>query len=392
MGLIGLFVLVFSIAGLVAVIWAPRIIIPSSRSSKYDEILRVATTRNSIRTTTAQIVAALAFVATFIQGSVNFSLESKQKSDLATADQFAKPFSQLKDSSDNEWAMIGNFYILANIAENDYRYHQSVYGALAQFVVEHSAAECVSREVTNLKNEKTMTRDYRDPKYSISPLLNTASRLFVDRSRDEETQRKFNIEGACLANGDFYDAKGLSRLVMPQAKLLRVNAINTTITDSDLRGIEAGVVHNLNWKSDYGDIGSWKLHHELPAETTAKLIANFENSVFRNLLLDGAGFEGANLYKAKIIDSSLKGTNFGLADLTNVDFSGSDLRWAIFDGANVAGANFSKTTNLTAEQLSSACVRTQSVQTDDEKPNSSILPTIPTYLAKAALEQIALCK
>lgn len=101
MSVIGWFVLGFAALGLAAIVFVPKIIIPTSRSGHYDEVLRVATTRNSISGTIAQIVAGLAFVATFIQGSVNFSSEYKQKSDLATADQFAKAFSQLKDSSDN---------------------------------------------------------------------------------------------------------------------------------------------------------------------------------------------------------------------------------------------------------------------------------------------------
>jgi uncharacterized protein YjbI with pentapeptide repeats len=391
MGAIGWFVLLFSFLGLAAIVLVPQAIIPNSRSSKYDEILRVATTRNSIRATIAQIVAGLAFVATFIQGSVNFNLDSKQKSDLAAADQFSKAFSQLKDSSDNTWAMIGNFYILANIAESDNRYHESVFGALAQFIVEHSGAECASREVSNLKKEKLTTRDYHDPAYAISPLLNTASRLFVDRAKDKSTQRKFSLEGACLANADFYAASGLSWLFMPHVKLLRANATNAVITDSDLRGIEAGVVHNLNWK-DYEDIGSWKLHHELPAEITAKLRANFENAELRNDVLNGAGLEGANFYNAKLLDSSMVGTNFKLADLTNADFSGSDLRSATLDGANIASTDFTKAKNLTIEQLKSACVRGRYDTTGNEKSIGSILPSLPPYLTKTDVAGITLCK
>jgi uncharacterized protein YjbI with pentapeptide repeats len=155
-----------------------------------------------------------------------------------------------------------------------------------------------------------------------------------------------------------------------------VNATNAVITDSDLRGIEAGAVHNSNW-ADYSDNGSWSLHHGLPPETTAKLTANFENAIFRNVRLDGSGLEGSNLYNAKIIDSSLLGTNFELADLTNADFSGSDLRWATLDGANVAGTNFSKAKNLTPEQLSSICVRDQSNEIGNVKSISSILPSLP---------------
>ena len=333
----------------------PQHIIPNSTSSKYDEILRVATTRNAIRSTIAQIVAGLAFVATFIQGSVNFSADYKQKADLATADQFAKAFSQLKETPNDTWATIGNFYILANIAESDLRYHEPVYGALSQFIVQHSRLTCGTGSV---QDAGATQRDvYKQKVYSIAPVLQTAIRLFVDRTRDKQTQRQFNLEGACLANADLYGAEGLSWVFMPNAKLLRVGAVNSKFVHSDLRGIETGVEYNANWNDDYKRLGSWSLHNNIAPDLLARIRANFEGAEFHAVQLDGSGFEGANLKGVRFIDSNLTGVNFTLADLTGAAFSGSNLIFATLNGANIANADFSTAKKLSIEQLLSACIR-----------------------------------
>ena len=353
----------------------PQHIIPNSRSSKYDEILRVATTRNAIRSTIAQIVAGLAFVAIFIQGSVNFSADYKQKADLATADQFAKAFSQLKDTPDDTWAMIGNFYILANIAESDLRYHEPVYGALSQFIVQHSRLTCGTGSA---RDAGATQRDvYQQAGYLIAPVLQTAIRLFVDRTKDKQTQRQFNLEGACLANADLYGADGLSWVFMPGAKLLRVSAMNSKFAHSDLRGIEAGATHNASWNDDYEGIGAWTLHHKVAPERLARIRANFEGAQFQDVQLDGSGFEGANLKNVRFTDSNLAGVNFQLADLTDAAFFGSDLNGAPLDGANIAKADFSTAKRLTVEQLLSACVR---VDTESTALKSS-WPKLPDGMA-----------
>lgn len=351
----------FSLLGLAFIIWLPQHIIPNSNSSKYDEILRVATTRNSIRSTIAQIVAGLAFVATFVQGSVNFSADYKQKSDLATADQFAKAFSQLKDTPGDTWAMIGNFYILANIAESDIRYHEPVYGALSQFIVQHSRLTCGTGSA---EDAGATQRDvYRQTGYSIAPVLQTAIRLFVDRTKDKQTQRQFHLEGACLANADLYGAEGLSWILLSGAKLLRVSAVNSKFEFSDLRGIETGVEHNSNWNDEYKGIGAWRLHHGVAPDMLAKIRANFEGAEFQTVKLNGSGFEGANLKSVRFLDSNLSGVNFDLSDLTGATFSGSDLTGAHMNGANIATADFSTAKNLSVEQLLAACMRVDAEST-----------------------------
>jgi uncharacterized protein YjbI with pentapeptide repeats len=369
MSVIGWFVLGFAALGLAAILFVPKIIIPASRSGHYDEVLRVATTRNSIRGTIAQIVAGLAFVATFIQGSVNFSSEYKQKSDLATADQFAKAFSQLKDSSDNTWVTIGSFHILANVAESDRRYREPVYAAMTQYVVSRSRRDC------GLERGETPGKEYRDPSYLPDEALRSATRLILERGPDDPARRQLDLERACLANADAFATKGLSRVYMPGAILLRASAAYTTISDSDLRGIEAGVVHNASWK-DYKNLGAWSLHHDVPPEKLARLRANFENAKFQNVSLQGAGFEGANLQGSSFTASRLAGTNFELADLRGATFGDSDLDGTTLYGANISRVDFSKTKNLTAQQILSACVR------DDAAFSGSSAPTLPAGMTR----------
>jgi uncharacterized protein YjbI with pentapeptide repeats len=364
----------------------PQHIIPSSTSSKYDEILRVATTRNSIRSTIAQIVAGLAFVATFIQGSVNFSADYRQKADLATSDQFAKAFSQIKESADNTWISIGNFHVLANIAESDVRYHEPVYSALSLFIVQNSKRACgIGSEIGD-----SQPNVYQNPEYAIAPALQMAIRLFADRSKDKQTQRQFNLSGACLSNADLYEADGLSWVTMPGAKLLRLSAMNVKVSYTDLRGMESGVVHNSNWSRDYGQYGTWGLHHDIAPDQLAKIMANFEGAEFRFVKLDGSGFEGANLKNAKFITTNLPWANFTLADLTGAAFSDSNLMDAWFNGANIANVDFSTAKHLSAERLRAACVRLGSETTVAR----SSWPKLPKDIADQVEEAggLALCK
>jgi uncharacterized protein YjbI with pentapeptide repeats len=357
-------VLLFATFGLAAIVFVPRVIIPDSRSARYDEILRVATTRNSIRGTIAQIVAGLAFVATFIQSSVNFSTDYRQKSDLATSDQFAKAFSQLRESSGNPWVTIGSFHMLSNVAEKDPRYHEPVYAAMAQYVVSRSRRECGMTAA----NGETPKKEYRNPEYSIDEAVRAATRLILERGPDDRGRRQLDLEGACLANADAFATKGFSWTYMPGAKLLRISAGQTAISDADFRGVEAGVVHNTNW-AEYSGLGAWSLHRVTP-EKLARLRANFENAKFENVSMQGAGFEGANFQGVSFVRSRLAGTNFRLADLRGASFGNSDLNGTTLWGANIARADLSKANNLSAAQVLSACIR------DDPAVGSSIIPKL----------------
>ncbi|WFU62676.1 pentapeptide repeat-containing protein [Bradyrhizobium brasilense] len=362
----------FATFGLAAIILVPKVVIPDSRSGSYDEIVRIATARNSIRSTIAQTVAGLAFVVTFIQTSVNFNADYRLKSELATADQFGKAFSQLKDSSDNTWVTVGSFYVLVRVAESDPKYRDPVYAAMAQYVVNRSRRDCgvvAGGDAGKGKNS------YREPGYSPDEAVRAATRLIFERAGiGDRGRRQLDLEGACLSNADAWGTNGLSQIYMPGGKLLRASAAATTITDSDLRGVEAGVVHNANW-SQFSSLGTWALHHDVPPEKLARLQANFENARFDNVSLQGAGLEGANLQGASFVTSRLTGTNFELADLRGASFGASDVNGAGFYGANIARADLSKVENLTAQQILAACIR------DEPTIKGSIKPKLPSMVA-----------
>jgi uncharacterized protein YjbI with pentapeptide repeats len=361
-------VTLFAAFGLAAIVMVPRAVIPDSRSGRYDEIVRIATARNSIRSTIAQTVAGLAFVITFIQTAVNFNADYRQKSELATADQFAKAFSQLKDSPDNTWATIGSFQVLAQVAESDPRYREPVYAAMGQYVVSRSRRDC---GVASSRDGDKGVDSYKQVQYSPDEAVRAATRLIFERGGlDGRGRRQLNLEGACLANADAWGTKGLSRIYMPGAKLLRASAAETTITDSDLRGVEAGVVHNANW-SQYSGLGAWSLQHDVPPEKLARLRANFENARFEDVSLQGAGFEGANLQGASFTASRLAGTNFELADLRGASFGESDVTGAGFYRANIARADLSKAKNLAADQILAACIRDEPTTIGSVKPKLS---------------------
>ena len=92
-----LVVLIAALFGLAAIVWVPRFVVPESRSSKYEDRLKVAASRNIIRGTIAQIVAGLAFVATFIQSAQNFNLDFRQRTEHATAELFANAIFKIDD-------------------------------------------------------------------------------------------------------------------------------------------------------------------------------------------------------------------------------------------------------------------------------------------------------
>jgi len=104
-------VLAAAVFGLTTIIAVPRYVIREPLSSKYLDVVRVATDRNLVRATTAQVVAGLAFVATFIQSANNFSRDYTQRVEQGAAEQFSKAVSQIRENPDAIWSTIGGFHI-----------------------------------------------------------------------------------------------------------------------------------------------------------------------------------------------------------------------------------------------------------------------------------------
>lgn len=237
-------VLLAAIFAITTIIVIPRNVIRESRSSKYQDLIKVATDRNLIRATIAQVVAGLAFVATFIQSSHNFSRDFSQRAELATADQFSKAITQIRDTPEAAWSTIGSYQVLANIAKSAPVYHEAVYGSLAQFILQVGKDHCDSKD------------QYRSQDYQPPPALRSAMRIMVDRNTANDPEwRKFDLARACLVGGDFLSSGGLSKLYMPAAKLVRANIRFSEVNDSDWGELQASVDDNAEWK----EMSGWSL-------------------------------------------------------------------------------------------------------------------------------------
>src|SRR5258706_15189064 len=106
-------VLAAAVFGLTTIIAVPRHVIREPLSSKYLDVVKVATDRNLVRATIAQVVAGLAFVVTFIQSANNFSRDYTQRVDQGAAEQFSKAVSQIRESRrymEHNWRLSHSCY------------------------------------------------------------------------------------------------------------------------------------------------------------------------------------------------------------------------------------------------------------------------------------------
>ncbi len=114
---------------------------------------------------------------------------------------------------------------------------------------------------------------------------------------------------------------------------------------------------------------------------------NLSEAYLRGVNLEGVNFAGATLDNAVLEDANLRGANLGGASLINVDLtgavlvdsylSGADLRCANLSGANLTGADISEAkfqnlfpgcdTQITKEQLATACVTADNQPTLPER-------------------------
>jgi hypothetical protein len=315
-----LFVLAGAIFGLATVIWLPRSIVPNSSSSKYEEILRVATSRNTVRATIAQVVAGLAFVATFIQSSHNFDRDYRQRFEQSTADLFAKTIPNLSADSTNPWSTIGSFYALGAIAKSDERFRRPVYEALAQYILTTGNAGCEayssdSREVVNAV-------------FNRLPAISTATRVFIDRdNRVDDLYRMFNLAKSCLVKGDFLNSGGLSHVYLYQARLDGADVRYAFVDRSNLVEVRARA-------------------------------ADFQSTSFDKTTLVGAILTRSNFTDATFPSANLQGAYLQGANLTGASFPNANLAWADLRG----------TVGLTLKQLQQACLEDLS-KTPDAQPS-----------------------
>ena len=341
-------VLVSAIIGLLFIIFFPRFVIRKQHWWQSEANLKIMEERNKLRLTIAQIFFGFAFVATFIQSTLNFNRDLKQKADQSVSEQFAKAVAQIGDLTTAEgqktiWSTVGAFYVLDYIARDNVQYHEPVYRSMVQYILKLSDYQCGSTK-------------YTDPKYRISPELQAIVRIFADRKyQNDSAYRRFALEHVCLAEAGLLDAEGFYGIWMPGAKLLRGDFRNVTFSKAELSGIKAGFSHNKGWEQRWKGVPSADLHYAFSPEERVRMIANFEGAKFLNAQLNNARFEGANLSNAKFTDAILRGADFRKANLSKADFTGADLTDAQFTDTIISGAIFHNAM-VKPSQLVNACI------------------------------------
>ncbi len=367
-------VLAAAVFGLTTIIAVPRYVIREPLSSKYLDVVRVATDRNLVRATTAQVVAGLAFVATFIQSANNFSRDYTQRVEQGAAEQFSKAVSQIRENPDAIWSTIGGFHILATIAKSIPSYSEPVYRYFGQFILEVGRTQCEA-------GNKYRSRDYRP-----AAALATAMRLLGERRPgNDEAWRKINIAGACMVRGDFFQSGGLSNLYMAAANLSRADVRQSDISDADWGRLRATAEDAEGWN----EMSGWTL---VSNEERFNLITNFESSHFKRVIFEGAQLKGANFKDATFTSMSFIGADLSKTDLRGAKFKDVDLRWTNMTDANIAGAEFDSSTKVDIDELMTTCVRTEQDKT--EKQIDQMKPTISAALERQVQEKggYRLCK
>jgi uncharacterized protein YjbI with pentapeptide repeats len=333
--------LVASILWLLFSVWPGRVF-PPSRSSKREEIVADLKARNIVRLIIAIALAGVGFVATFIQSTINFNRDLRQRTDATISENYAKAIALLGSSGLERWRTIGSLHLLAKIADQDPTYHRPVFRTVAEYLVSPDRTECKSE----LDKQST---------YAIAPELNIAAQIFGDRNLDHEPafERLYNLDGVCLSKAALLKAKGFRGAWMPGARLFRVDLREADLRKADLRGAMAGVIYMDTWKSmkqDYGDNPIRELIKRKDPYRLSRLWADFSGADLSSASLDGALFEGANFENATFSGAFMRGTILEMASLKNADFSDAvltgahfnqaDLTGTKFDGAQMAGAEF----------------------------------------------------
>jgi uncharacterized protein YjbI with pentapeptide repeats len=154
--------------------------------------------------------------------------------------------------------------------------------------------------------------------------------------------RAVNLQAARLMHADFsnsnldgvdLDSAWSLNSKWVGAKLRGASLFQTQLQGADLEGADFSGAHVA------GDFSKASLRNAIfdkadlsPNEANQSM--GLMRGTFKNSMLDGASFRGANMHRVLIEFSSLKN-----ADLTGANLDDAELGGSNFDGANVSGAN-----------------------------------------------------
>jgi len=141
---------VCALVALFLIYYLPRHLIPATRSSRQEDLIKTVESRNEIRKTYAQLFAGASFVATFLLSIYNFNRDFNQKARQSAAEQFIKTSNFIQATDEAQWTHVNAFEIMALIARNDGSFNPAVFETMAQFIRKSSKSYCRSTTTPKL--------------------------------------------------------------------------------------------------------------------------------------------------------------------------------------------------------------------------------------------------
>lgn len=404
-----------AIVALFLICYLPRQIVPSTHSSRQDDLIKTVASRNEVRKTYAQIFAGLSFVATFLLSIYNFNRDYAQKARQAAAEQFVKTSENVRAKGDKaEWSHVNTFEIMAMTARDDSSFNAAVYGTMAQFILKASQVACLGKD-------GKPGRDI-EPTYQMPAELQRIVQIFGGNNAPDPWGAKINMAGACLSRAQIRQSNGLQQLYLKGASLIGAEFVGSNLRHSVLDKVHGGIELVKEWWHDnqvqveahgysavvdsFYDSGDyhWVNFQNANLEDVSAIDADLQGAVFYSASMVGSQWRGAKLSFAALPSANLRNAGLQGTELRGADLAGANLKDADLTGAKLVGANLSLAffantdvtdadftqTNLEPEQLSGMCVRTG--QPKPKLPPNLRSEDIPECTYNAFLRQIALSR
>lgn len=346
--------------------------VPAPRASGKRDITELTAARNSVRSMIGQLAAGFAFVFTFVGTIYNTDRTLNQKVSQDTAELFFRAMSKLetnqlgKEPQNNASA----FFVLAKLAQSNPDYHDQIFSAVADYIRSEGGRKCSNK------------KDYWTIGYEMSSSLKAATQVLGYRDfGNDVSNRKLNLEDACLARIGLLEAWGTSRLFMPGANLVGGDLRNTRIFNSHMDGIDAGLDRRSDWPPPHHP--DW-IHIDakqvIDAPDRFPLVATFEGAHIKDTTMNNIGLKGANLEFVRFERVALKEADLVASNLYGAVFIDTDVAKTNFRNANVAYADFRLAKNLTKEQLQTMCIWDPHVEKFDYRHSYKYEPRVPLHL------------
>ncbi|GLR89813.1 pentapeptide repeat-containing protein [Bradyrhizobium iriomotense] len=296
---------VCALVALLLIYYLPRRLIPATRSSRQEDLIKTVESRNEVRKTYAQLFAGASFVVTFLLSIYNFNRDYNQKARQSAAEQFIKTSTFVQATDDAQWTHVNAFEIMALTAREDGSFNPAVFGTMAQFILKISKSSC--------KQNGDSKADYQ-----MSPELQRIAQIFAGNNVPDPWGKTMNMAGACLSRVQLRDSEGLQQLYLKDAQLIGTEFVNSNLRGSDIQDAKVGI-----------DLTDWWEDPTVRAEVENRGYdaANrlFDKShrwhwaIFQGATLDSIVANRAHLKSAIFYSASMKNSKWVDADLSFAD-------------------------------------------------------------------------